>query len=170
MNRQRQTLNRAAAALKAAPLEVGERVEKILAQQKQLEKELEALKASAAGRRSADLFDQAAEIAGLKVLISRIEADDPKALREMNDKFKERFEKGVAVLAAVSGQKVFLLVGVAGEISGRLHAGNLIREIVKEVGGSGGGRPDMAQAGGNKPEKLADALQLAEKLIREKLA
>jgi alanyl-tRNA synthetase len=170
INRQRQTLNRAAAALKAAPLEVGERVEKLLAQQRQMEKEIEALKASAAGRRSADLFDQAMEIGGVRVLIAKIEADDPKGLREINDKFKEKFSKGVAVLCAVSGPKVFLLTGVTGELTGRLHAGNLIKEIVKEVGGSGGGRPDMAQAGGNRPDKIEEALRLAEKLIREKLA
>jgi alanyl-tRNA synthetase len=169
LNRQRQTLNRAAAALKAAPLEVGERVEKILLQQRQMEKEIEALKASAAGKRSADLFDSALEIGGARVLIAKLEADDPKALREINDKFKERFAKGVAVLGAVSGAKVFLLATVTGELSAKLHAGNLIKEIVKEVGGSGGGRPDMAQAGGNRPEKIEDALRLAEKLIREKL-
>ena len=170
MFRQRLTLNRAAAALKTSPLEVGERVEKILAQQRQLEKELEAVRASAAGKRSADLFDSAVEIATVPVLVSLIEADDPKALREINDKFKDKFSRGVAVLGAVSGPKVFLLAGVCGDVTGRLHAGNLIKEIVKEVGGSGGGRPDMAQAGGNRPEKLADALRLAEKLIREKLA
>ncbi len=170
LNRQRQALNRAASALKTAPLEVGERVEKILAQQRQMEKEIEALKASAAGRRSADLFDQAAEIEGVRVLIAQIEADDPKALREINDKFKEKFARGVAVLGAVSGAKVFLLAGVTAELTGRLHAGNLIKEIVKEVGGSGGGRPDMAQAGGNRPDKIEEALHLAEKLIREKLA
>ncbi len=170
LNRQRQALNRAASALKTAPLEVGERVEKILAQQRQMEKEIVALKASAAGRRSADLFDQAAEIEGVRVLIAQIEADDPKALREINDKFKEKFARGVAVLGAVSGAKVFLLAGVTAELTGRLHAGNLIKEIVKEVGGSGGGRPDMAQAGGNRPDKIEEALHLAEKLIREKLA
>ncbi len=170
ISRQRQTLNRAASALKAAPLEVFERLEKVLAQQRQMEKEIEALKASAAGQRSADLFDQAAEIGGVRVLIAKIETDDPKALREINDKFKEKFAKGIAVLGAVSGPKVFLLAGVTGELSGRLHAGNLIKEIVKEVGGSGGGRPDMAQAGGNRPDKIEDALHLAEKLIREKLA
>ncbi|MGA2403702.1 MAG: DHHA1 domain-containing protein [Syntrophobacteraceae bacterium] len=169
INRQRQIVNRAAAALKVAPSEVAERIEKVLAQQRQMEKELEALKASVAGRRSADLFDQTGEIDGVRVLVTQIEADNPKILREMNDKFKEKFLKGVAVFGAVSGEKVFLLAGVTRELTSRLHAGNLIKEIVKEVGGSGGGRPDMAQAGGNRPDKLKDALHLAEKLIREKL-
>ena len=169
INRHRQVLNHAAEALKAAPSEVAERVEKILAQQRQMEKELEAFKASVAGRRSADLFDQTEEIDGVRVLVTQIQADNPKVLREINDKFKEKFTKGIAVLGAVSGGKVFLLAGVTQELTARLHAGNLIKEIVKEVGGSGGGRPDMAQAGGNEPDKLRDALNLAEKLIRDKL-
>ena len=155
--------------LKTAPSEVAERMEKILTQQRQMEKEIEAFKASVAGRRSADLFDQTAEIGGARVLITKIEADNPKVLRDINDQFREKFSKGVAVLGAISEGKVFLLAGVTKELTSKLHAGNLIKEIVKEVGGSGGGRPDMAQAGGNRPDKLEDALHLAEKLIREKL-
>ena len=170
ISRQRQVLNRAAAVLKAAPFEVAERMEKILAQQRQMEKEIEALKASAAGKRSADLFDQTAEIEGVRVLIAKIKADDPKVLREINDQFRDKFSKGVAVLGAVSEGKVFLLAGVTRDLTPGLHAGNLIKEIVKEVGGSGGGRPDMAQAGGNKPDKIEDALHLAEKLIRKVLS
>jgi alanyl-tRNA synthetase len=169
MNRQRETLNRASAALKVPPSEVAERVEKILVQERHLEKELEALKASLANKRTSDLFEQTQDIGGVHVLISRIDADNPKVLREMNDKFKDKFDKGVAVFGAVLGEKVFLLAGVTQELTSKIHAGNLIKEIVKEVGGSGGGRPDMAQAGGNRPENLQNALSLAEKLIREKL-
>ncbi len=169
VNRQREILNRTAGLLKVAPHEVADRVEKVLAQERQTEKELEALKASLAGKRSADLFETARDVGGAGVLVVQIEADNPKVLREVNDKFREKFAKGVAVLGAVSGDKVFLLVGVTQELTAKLHAGNLIKEIVKEVGGSGGGRPDMAQAGGNKPDKLKDALALAEKLIAEKL-
>ena len=169
INRHRQVLNHAAEALKAAPWEVAERIDKILAQQRQMEKELEAFKAYAAGRRSSDLFDQTEEIAGVKVLVTQVQADNPKILREINDKFKEKFTKGIVVLGAVSEGKVFLLAGVTQEMTARLHAGNLIKEIVKEVGGSGGGRPDMAQAGGNRPDKIKDALHLAEKLIRDEL-
>jgi alanyl-tRNA synthetase len=169
LNKLRQIVERAATVLKVAPSELAERIEKVLTQQRQLEKELEALKASAAGRRTADLFEQSMEMDGVWMLVAQIEADNPKILREMNDKFKERFKKGVAVFGAVSGEKVFLLVGVTRELTSKLHAGNLIKEVVKEVGGSGGGRPDMAQAGGNKPDRLGDALRLAEKLIRDKL-
>jgi alanyl-tRNA synthetase len=169
MNRQRDILNRASAVLKVVPAEVADRVEKLLAQERQLEKELEALRASLASRRTSDLFEQTVEMQGVHVLISQIDADNPKVLREMNDQFRDRFAKGVAVFGVVSGEKVFLLAGVTQELTAKIHAGNLIKEIVKEVGGSGGGRPDMAQAGGNKPENLKNALSLAEKLIREKL-
>lgn len=169
LNQQRQLLNRAAAVLKVAPQDVADRIEKVVVQERQLEKELEALKASLAGRRTADLFESTEEIGGVRVLVTQIEADNPKVLREMNDKFKEKFAKGVAVLGAVSGEKVFLLAGVTPELTSTLHAGNLIKEIVKEVGGSGGGRPDMAQAGGNRPDNLKNALELARKLITEKI-
>ncbi|MFZ2445594.1 MAG: alanine--tRNA ligase [Syntrophobacteraceae bacterium] len=169
LNRQRDLLDRTAALLKTAPAEVAERVEKLLADARQMEKDLESLKASLATRRSADLFEQAGEVGGARVLVSRIEADNPKVLREMNDKFREKFPEGVAVFGAVAGDKVFLLAGVSAGLISKLHAGNLIKEIVKEVGGSGGGRPDMAQAGGNRPEKLDDALKLAERLVLEKL-
>jgi alanyl-tRNA synthetase len=87
----------------------------------------------------------------------------------MYDQFKERMTNGVMVLGASREGKVFILVGVTPGLTERVHAGNLVKEIVKEVGGSGGGRPDMAQAGGNQPEKLGDALALAERLIEERL-
>ncbi len=167
--KQQSVLEEAAALLKTAPAEVADRVEKLLAQQKQMEKELEALKTSLASRRSVDLFEQAAEVRGVKVLVARVEADDPKALREINDRFRERVKSGVAVLGAVHEEKVFLLVGVTPDLTSKIHAGKLIKNIVSEVGGSGGGRPDMAQAGGNRPEKLQDALDLAGKLLNEKL-
>ena len=166
---QQEVLARAAALLKAAPADVADRLEKLLVQQRQLEKEIEALKTSQASRRSADLLETAEEIGGVKVLVARVEAEDPKALREMCDRFRERFEQGVLVLGAASGEKAFLLAGVTPALTAKVHAGELIKGIVKEIGGSGGGRPDMAQAGGNRPEKLDDALDLARKLIGEKI-
>ena len=87
----------------------------------------------------------------------------------MNDQFKERLKSGVIVLGAAKEEKVFLLVGVTPDLTERVHAGRLIGEISKEVGGSGGGRPDMAQAGGAHPEKLGDALKLARELVQRML-
>ncbi|GLI35641.1 alanine--tRNA ligase [Desulforhabdus amnigena] len=170
LRKHRGILQDVAGLLKTSPADVAERVEKLIAQQKQLEKELEAFKASLASKRSADLLERAEDVGGVKVLVTRVETDNPKALRDLNDRFKERLKSGVIVLGAAQGGKVFLLVGVTQDTTSRIHAGNLIKEIVKVVGGSGGGRPDMAQAGGNQPEKLEDALDLAAKLIREKLA
>jgi len=141
----------------------------MLAQQKELERELEALKASMTTKRSADLLEQAEDLDGIKLLIARVDADNPRVLREMNDQFKDRLESGIMVLGAAREDKVYLLVGVTPDLTGRAHAGRLIAEIAKAVGGSGGGRPDMAQAGGTRPEKLDEALKLARKLIRDRL-
>jgi alanyl-tRNA synthetase len=169
LRKQQGILQQTANLLKTSPSEVAERVEKLLAQQKEHEREKEALKASLTTKRSTDLLEQAEEIAGTRVLIAQVDADSPKILREMNDQFKVRLKTGIIILGASKGDKVFLLVGVTPDLAGRVHAGNLIGEIAKEVGGSGGGRPDMAQAGGTKPERLGDALKLAGKLVQERL-
>jgi alanyl-tRNA synthetase len=169
LRKQQGLLQQTAYLLKTAPAEVLERVEKLLAQQKEHERELEAFKATLTTRRSTDLLEQAEEVAGSRVLIAKVEADSPKVLREMNDQFRERLKSGVIVLGATKEEKVFLLVGVTPDLTERVHAGRLIGEIAKEVGGSGGGRPDMAQAGGTRPEKLEDALKLSGKLIQERL-
>jgi alanyl-tRNA synthetase len=169
MQKQQGALRQAASMLKTAPAEVVERIEKLMGQQRQTEKDLEALKASMASKHSSDLLAEAEEIGGAKVLITQVQADNPKILREMNDKFKERMKSGVVVLGAAQGDKVFLLVGVTPDLTKRVHAGNLVKEIVKEVGGSGGGRPDMAQAGGNQPEKIENALKLARRILRDNL-
>lgn len=169
LRKQRSLLQQAANLLKTAPGDVPERIEKLLAQQREIEKELASLKASMASRRSGDLFDKAEEVAGAKVLVVRIEADSPKALREIYDQFKERVPHGVMVLGAAQGQKVFLLVGVTAGLCELLPAGQLINKVAQQVGGSGGGRPEMAQAGGNKPEMLDQALSIARELILNKL-
>lgn len=169
LKQQQRMLQNAAAMLKSGPGDVVDRIEKMIHQQKQTEKELEALKASLAGKQSADLFGQAKKIGEASVLVTRIQADNPKLLRDTYDRFKERVQSGVIVLGAAQADKVFLLVGVTKDLTSRIHAGSLIKEIVKEVGGSGGGRPDMAQAGGNRPEKLDDALELARRLIEENI-
>ncbi len=170
VNRLAKTLQDAASVLKTNPFDLPERIEKLTAQQRKLEREIEALKASMAAKKSADLLDGARDVGGVKVLVTKVEVDNPKSLREMNDRFKERMKSGVVVLGAAQGDKVFLLAGVTPDLSKSIHAGNLIKEISGVVGGSGGGRPDMAQAGGSKPEMLDEAMALAEKLVLEKLA
>lgn len=162
-------LRQAAGLLKSNPAEIAERVEKLITYQKQLEKELESLKASLTSQRSSDLLAEAEELKGIKVLVTQVEADNPKVLREINDRFKESVASGVVVLGAAHDGKVFLLVGVSSDLTKRVQAGSLIKEIATVVGGAGGGRPDMAQAGGNQPDKLGNALELARKLLSEKL-
>ncbi|MCK8604180.1 alanine--tRNA ligase [Desulfoferrobacter suflitae] len=166
---QQDILRQTAALLKTSPGDVAERVEKLITYQRHLEKELESLKASLTSQRSSDLLADAKDVNGVKILVTQVEADNPKVLREINDRFKERVSSGVVVLGAAHDGKVFLLVGVSADLTTRVHAGDLIKEIAGAVGGSGGGRPDMAQAGGNQPEKLEHALGLAGKLLREKL-
>jgi len=166
---QQSILRQTAGLLKSNPAEVAERVEKLLTYQRQLEKELESLKASLTSQRSSDLLTGAEDLKGVRVLVTQVEADSPKVLREINDRFKESIASGVVVLGAAHDGKVFLLVGVSSDLTKRVHAGNLIKEIAATVGGSGGGRPDMAQAGGNQPDKLENALRLARKLLTEKL-
>jgi alanyl-tRNA synthetase len=170
IQQQQQLLQQAAGLLKSSPAELPERIDKLLANQKQLEKELESLKSSLTAKRSADMLEGAEEIGGVKVLVTQVEADNPKILREVNDRFKEKLASGVVVLGATHEDKAFLLVGVTSDLTKRIHAGNLIKEIAHSIDGSGGGRPDMAQAGGTKPQGLAEALDLAKKLLQEKLS
>jgi alanyl-tRNA synthetase len=169
VQKQQAALRQAAHLLRTPPLDLPERLEKLAQAQKQMERELESLKASMAGKQSADLLEQAETVGASRMLVVQVDVDNPKILREMNDQFKDRMQSGVAVLGAAHEGKAFLLVGVTADLAKRIHAGNLIKEIVKEVGGSGGGRPDMAQAGGNRPENLPAALEMARNLIREKL-
>ena len=169
LENQQGILRQAASLLKSNPAEIAERVEKLLTYQRQLEKELDSMKASLTSQRSSDLLTEAEDLKGVKVLITQVEADNPKVLREINDRFKENIASGVVVLGAAHDGKVFLLVGVSSDLTKRVQAGSLIKEIATVVGGSGGGRPDMAQAGGNQPDKLGSALELARKLLSEKL-
>jgi alanyl-tRNA synthetase len=91
--------------------------------------------------------------------------DNPAALRDLADRLKEKVKSGIVVLGSVSGAKVFLIVGVTKDLTDRFHAGNVIKQIAATVGGSGGGRPDMAQAGGTQPENLDQALKKAREVI-----
>ena len=170
LQQQQGMLMQAAALLKTNPVEVPERIEKLLMSQKQLEKELEALKSSLTAKKSVDMLSDAEKIGEVRVLVTQVEADSPKVLREINDRFKEQLVSGVVVLGATHEDKAFILVGVTSDLTKRIQAGQLIKEIAGPIDGSGGGRPDMAQAGGSNPQGLAAALDLARQLVREKLA
>ncbi|MFZ1980417.1 MAG: alanine--tRNA ligase, partial [Smithella sp.] len=158
-------LKKAAGLLKASPLEVFDRMEKILKQTRELEKEIEALKGKLAARDSGDLMNQARVIGGVKVLAAQVSIADVKTLRDYGDKLRDKLESGIILLGSKAGEKALLLCMVTKDLAGKYHAGNIIKELAPLVGGSGGGRPDMAQAGGTQPENLSKAIAYLEKLI-----
>jgi alanyl-tRNA synthetase len=152
--------------VKEKPDALTSKVEKILGDFKALEKEVDRLKAKAVSD-SAEVGSAAVKsVNNTKVLIQKVSVDNPSALRELADRLKEKLKSGIVVLGSVNGPKAFLIVGVTKDLTKRFHAGNVIKQIASTVGGSGGGRPDMAQAGGTKPEKLDAALEEAYKVIQ----
>jgi alanyl-tRNA synthetase len=151
-------LNEAAAALKAPPQEVAQKIAQILDSVKNLEKELARLKSKLASSQGDELADRAVVVKGAKVLAATLDGADAKALRETMDKLKDRLKSAVVVLAAVEGGKVALIAGVTADLTSKVKSGDLVNYVAQQVGGKGGGRPDMAQAGGTSPEKLPDAL------------
>ncbi len=148
----------AAALFKEKPEALKPRLEKIITEQKALEKEVERLKTKMALMSGGSTGEEYQTINGVKVLVKKVAVDKPAALRELADQFKDRIQSGVVVLGAEAGDKVLLIAVVTKDLVGRFHAGNIVKQVAAEVGGSGGGRPDMAQAGGTQPEKLDAAL------------
>jgi alanyl-tRNA synthetase len=154
-NEQRQL----AALVKAEGGSILDRVERLLARQKEMQRDLEILQAQVNAGRSADLLAHAREAAGLKVLATTVSVEDVKQLRELSDSLKERLGSGILALGADIDGKATLLVTVSKDLTGRFKAGDLIREIAPLVGGSGGGKPELAQAGGSQPENLQQAVE-----------
>jgi alanyl-tRNA synthetase len=162
----RKLLKEAANELKTRPEDVPARIEKLQEQQKLLEKEIERLKQSLVAAKSQDILDQPQRIGNITAIIAEVDVEDPKRLREIYDRFKEKYrEKSVLVLGSRHEGKALLLVGVTADLTKTCQAGNLIKELSEIVGGRGGGRADMAQAGGTQPEKLPEALEKAKALI-----
>ena len=147
-----------AGTLKVLPKDVPARVSAVLDQVKKLERELAALKGKLASAQGDDLVAQAAEVKGAKVLAAKLEGADLNALRETMDKLKDKLKSAAVVLASVVDGKVTLIAGVTADLTGKVKAGELVNMVAQQVGGKGGGRPDMAQAGGTQPENLASAL------------
>ena len=158
-------LKRTSGLFKSGQLEVYDRAEKLLKEKRELEKEIEALKGKLAAKDSGDLLSQAKEINGVKVLAVEVSIADAKTLRDFGDKLRDKLESGVILLGSKAGEKAMLLCMVTKDLTGKYHAGNIIKELAPLVGGSGGGRPDMAQAGGTQPENLAKVFPALEKLL-----
>ncbi len=134
------------------------KVEQLLARTKQLDKEIEQLRGKLASGSSTDIMSQVREVKGIKVLAARMDGVDAKGLREAMDRLKDKLAPAAIVLAAVADNKVTLIAGVTKDLVTRVHAGELVNQVAAKVGGKGGGRPDMAQAGGNDPAGLDGAL------------
>ncbi len=152
------TVQRLAGALKSSPGEVPARVEQVLEHVRSLEKELAALKGRLASAQGDDLAQRAVDIKGLKVLAARLDGADAKALRDTLDKLKDKLKTAVIVLAAVDGGKVQIAAGVTADSTARVKAGELVSFVAQQVGGKGGGKADMAMAGGTDPSRLETAL------------
>ncbi|WP_298432606.1 alanine--tRNA ligase [Geobacter sp.] len=136
-----------------------DRLQKLLARQKEMQRELEALQGKLNAARSADFLAGVREVGGVKVLAVRVEIDDPKKLRDLADTLKDRLGSGVLALGCEKEGKANLLVAVTKDLTGRFRAGELIRQLAPLIGGSGGGKPELAQAGGSDPGRLAEALE-----------
>ncbi|WP_175974334.1 alanine--tRNA ligase [Burkholderia sp. BCC1047] len=162
-------VNEAAAALKAQPSELTQRIAQVQEQVKSLEKELGALKSKLASSQGDELAQQAVEVGGVYVLAATLDGADAKTLRETVDKLKDKLKSAAIVLAAVEGGKVSLIAGVTPDASKKVKAGELVNFVAQQVGGKGGGRPDMAQAGGTEPANLPGALAGVKGWVEERL-
>ncbi len=153
-----ETLSDAARLLGGTSAEIPDKLRALLERQKKLERELEALKARAVSSATADLAARAVEVGGIKVLAARIEGLDARALRDALDRFKQQLGDAVVLLAGASEGRAALVAGVSGAALGRIKAGELLSHVASQVGGKGGGRPDMAQGGGQDGPALEAAL------------
>ncbi|NSL50194.1 alanine--tRNA ligase [Calidifontibacillus erzurumensis] len=167
MNDQIHLLKVAAVKLKTNMKEVPMRIEALQSEMRQLQRENESLLAKLSNIESANLVNEVKEINGVKLLAKKVNAKDMNSLRTMVDDLKQKLGSAVIILGAVNGDKVNLIAGVTKDLIEKgYHAGNLIKEVASRCGGGGGGRPDMAQAGGKNPDQLQAALQYAEEWMK----
>ncbi|HLX79672.1 MAG TPA: alanine--tRNA ligase [Burkholderiales bacterium] len=171
MNSQLQEFREVAKQLRAQPGDgmVERAAQALLDEKKALEKELARLRSKLAMGQGQDLASQAVDVKGSKVLVATLEGADAKTLRETMDKLKDKLKSAAIVLSAVSDGKVSLIAGVTADLTGKIKAGELVNFVAQQVGGKGGGRPDMAQAGGTEPAKLTGALEGVKSWVEQRL-
>jgi alanyl-tRNA synthetase len=157
------------ALLKTQPDEIAERIAGILDNVRTLEKELARAKAKLASGQGDDLAAQAADVKGIKVLAATMEGADVPQLRDTMDKLKDKLKSAIVVLAAVKEDKISLIAGVTTDLTAKVKAGELVNMVARQVGGKGGGRPDMAQAGGTDVAALPKALASVPAWVEQKL-
>jgi len=170
INEQSLTLTKVANLVKSDVATVGVKVEQLITRSKQLEKEISTLKQSLVAQAGSDLLSSAIEINGIKVLIADLDGVESKSLRGMVDELKNKMQSGIIMLATANDGKVALIAGVTKDLIGQVKAGDLVNLVAQQVGGKGGGRPDMAQAGGSQPENIAAALASVQPWLVEKLS
>ncbi len=163
------TVHEAAGSLRAPSAELNQRIQQVLDQVKGLEKELAALKGKLASSQGDELSAQAIDVKGVKLLAARLPGADAKALRETLDKLKDKLKTAVVVLASVDGDKVQIAAGVTADRTAKVKAGELVNFVASQVGGKGGGKPDMAMAGGTQPAGLDAALASVQAWVGERL-
>ncbi len=163
------TVQAAASSLKASPVELQNRIGQVLDQVRALEKEVTALKGKLASSQGDELMLQAIDINGVKVLAARLEGADAKTLRDTMDKLKDKLKTAVIVLAAVDGDKVQIAAGVTADNTGKVKAGELVNFVAQQVGGKGGGKADMAMAGGTDPSRVNAALDSVQAWVAERV-
>jgi alanyl-tRNA synthetase len=169
VDRHLQELNQVARQLRAQPGTVEKAVVTLLDEKKALEKELARLRSRLALGKGQDLASQAIDVKGAKVLAATVEGADAKSLRETMDQLKEKLKSAAIVLGAVNDGKVALIAGVTQDLTGKLKAGELVNYVAQQVGGKGGGRPDMAQAGGTDAANLPAALQSVKSWVEQRV-
>ncbi|MBF0367934.1 MAG: alanine--tRNA ligase [Magnetococcales bacterium] len=163
-----QLLNQAAELMKLPGGQLVEGIQKLLARQKELERALDKAKSDLSGNLVGDLAAQVKDIKGIPVLVAKVEGVEAKGLRDLLDKIKDQLGSGVVLLGVPAPGKVSLIAGVTKDLTGRIKAGDLIRFIAPQLGGKGGGRPDMAQGGGTRPEQLTEAFAAVPAWIEER--
>ncbi len=156
--------------LKTDPAQSVEKVEQLLDKSKQLEKQIHQLQSKLASSQGSDLASNAEDVNGVKLLVAKLEGVEPKALRDMQDQLKNKLGSSIVVLGIAGDDKVSLIAGVSKDLISKVKAGDLIKMVAEQVGGKGGGRPDMAQAGGKDPAALPAALDSVKPWVLDKLA
>jgi alanyl-tRNA synthetase len=163
--RESRALRAAADVLRAAPAELAERVARLLEREKELGREIEKLRAQLRSGGSADPLRQAREVAGVRVVAAEVEDADPKELRALVDELKQRLKSGIVLVGTRHKGKAALALGVTPDLVARFRAGDLVKRLAEVVGGTGGGRPDFAQAGGPDVDRLPEALERLDSLL-----
>jgi alanyl-tRNA synthetase len=169
VQKQEATLTNAAQLLRAPIAELETRIAQLQEAARTAERELARLKAKAAASAGEDLADRAVEVNGAKVVAATLDGSDAKALRETIDKLKDKLKSAAIVLASVNDGRVTLIAGVTSDLTAKVKAGELVNHVAQQVGGKGGGRPDLAQAGGSNPSALPKALQSVPQWVGERL-